>query len=880
MAKSIYTDDNYIVIEQTDGTLQAFSGRSLYIEGSNFFLLKEKDSGQEASISFDDVTEWLNLDLDITGNTYFTESTLRSFLRTNTGNFSTSSNSGGGGDSDNIYTADGEISEGRVVTLSTTGSLTIQDDKTTPTGVTYLADYGETFTDRSLVDKGYVTSVIYEGSDQYATDVNRTIGILTTDDTEYANRFGITEYNGYTHGIEVTQSQTKVGNTNGGTVFLSSVSGTETYAGGDTASRVYVTSDFVDMRMSTYLSPQGYFSTDMYVRLDRDEGIEINDQENEVGAFYSADYSDNFTDRSLIDKAYSDQYDFTFASQYAEDTSREVGITTTDDTERSLRFGITEYNGYTHGVEITQAQVKIGNTNSGTAFLSSVSGTETYESSDQSSRVFVNSDTVELRLETYDGSSWGSDYSFEIDRTNGARIYDASGIGMQYYFDYSSNNATNSRWITDKGYDDSHIGGNDIDSTVSSPSSTEDGYVITWDNTNSEYILSEISSDNIYTADGNITENRSVVLESGIGLTFYGTNTDSFDSSSDNHAEFIVDYSAIEMNWNKASGDYISLYMNSSGIFYEDNFNYRGIRYAADYSSSFVDRSLVDKGYVDSVAGLIESQLLSSDVNIDGDETYNIRFGADSSDGSTGNDHRIDNFGVYAENVLTFEAGDQTADRFSVSMIPLANLMQIGSFNSSVQLTGLQFGNGTVTLYDSQNSTGIKYAADYSTNFTERSLVDKEYVDTEITATKESFDLMPYTATGSGADISQTTGQETQLAISTEVISNSNYSLSSNSITVSEAGIYQVSYTIEMIVDSTTGGTRGSQRNYIEINGTEVTQSSSYIYTRESVTGVGISSTFNVSISASDVITLITVNANGNPDISQHNTQISIIKLS
>ena len=110
----------------------------------------------------------------------------------------------------------------------------------------------------------------------------------------------------------------------------------------------------------------------------------------------------------------------------------------------------------------------------------------------------------------------------------------------------------------------------------------------------------------------------------------------------------------------------------------------------------------------------------------DGDHTVNI--GADSS-------NRVDTFNAFAENFAGLQAGSLN-DRSFVSIFgDTLGGLELGYFENESDLMGLRINlakDGNFEAVDAINSKGIIYAADYSTNFTDRSLVDKAYVDGEV----------------------------------------------------------------------------------------------------------------------------------------------------
>lgn len=139
-----------------------------------------------------------------------------------------------------------------------------------------------------------------------------------------------------------------------------------------------------------------------------------------------------------------------------------------------------------------------------------------------------------------------------------------------------------------------------------------------------------------------------------------------------------------------------------------------------------------------------------------------------------------------------------------------------------------------------------------------------------------SADLKPYCARGSGSDITQT---ESNVGLTIEEMSNANYSLAADAITVQNAGDYQISYSIKIDEDSTAGSTRRRCDAHVEIGLTVIPQSEMATYLREASGGGGISNTFNVTLGALSVLTLRTVLDAAGPDVSVESGQISILKV-
>ena len=92
MAKVIYLSGNYVVVTDANNVDRVFPiGKTVYTETAGNFLISEGQVEREQLIiPVSDAVNWVDND-----GTNYTESTLRDFLRTNTG--SSSLSSGGGG---------------------------------------------------------------------------------------------------------------------------------------------------------------------------------------------------------------------------------------------------------------------------------------------------------------------------------------------------------------------------------------------------------------------------------------------------------------------------------------------------------------------------------------------------------------------------------------------------------------------------------------------------------------------------------------------------------------------------------------------------------------------------------------------------------------
>ena len=96
----------------------------------------------------------------------------------------------------------------------------------------------------------------------------------------------------------------------------------------------------------------------------------------------------------------------------------------------------------------------------------------------------------------------------------------AGTAGVQYGGDYSAN--FTARSLVDLGYVDAHLVGADVSSTLAAPTSAQQGYSVTWDNTNSRFTLSDVSGSG-GGGTGTVTSVTGTGTVSGITLSGSGT---------------------------------------------------------------------------------------------------------------------------------------------------------------------------------------------------------------------------------------------------------------------------------------------------------------------------------------------------------------------
>jgi hypothetical protein len=150
------------------------------------------------------------------------------------------------------------------------------------------------------------------------------------------------------------------------------------------------------------------------------------------------------------------------------------------------------------------------------------------------------------------------------------------------------------------------------------------------------------------------------------------------------------------------------------------------LHYAGDYSAKFIDRSLVDKGYVDNAL-----------VNIPINATLQTVL-TNNPNAKVGNN--VISLDLTTRSVLfAFDGGDSvSASSFDSSTYGTSIYHVTAEYNAGLSVNS---SDGKITLYNADNvssnntsvvldpNSSLVYENDYSSRYTERSLVDRGYVD-------------------------------------------------------------------------------------------------------------------------------------------------------
>ncbi len=151
-----------------------------------------------------------------------------------------------------------------------------------------------------------------------------------------------------------------------------------------------------------------------------------------------------------------------------------------------------------------------------------------------------------------------------------------------------------------------------------------------------------------------------------------------------------------------------------------------GFRYTSDLSATFVDRTLVDKAYVDNAidAGTTASNGLtkiSNDIQLGGLLT------ADTFINKSGHSMRFNGDGFFQTQV--YSNGHSYYTNVEQRLDSYTYFLQRNSdgYRNTFEMTPTY-----MRFSDAINNRGVEYADDYSANYTNRSLVDKAYVDSRV----------------------------------------------------------------------------------------------------------------------------------------------------
>lgn len=670
-----------------------------------------------------------------------------------------------------------------ILTFDNSTGATFTDSRTVKSGITYAADYSTNYTDRSLVDKGYVDGKI-SGINSASYTFTSGLGISGSDVTLGGSLSAATSIDAGVHNLSITAT---TGNlefaTNNATLNLT----TGTYTGGtidygaDYSSsftdRSLVDKAYVDGQVSNVSEPTygdglektgntlnigGNVNDDITLSISDSEFIitatsgnirlitnsrSLNVATGVIGGNdfkYDADYSSTFTSRSLVDKAYVDG---------------------------AVSGSITASNGITK----TGDDIKLGGTLSSDTLLA----LSTYSMTHQNSTYTFTMSSSEFSVVGVSGAQ------FKVSGAQIDVILGSSSTGMVItdnriskkgieYSDESIGSAFTDRSLVHKKYLDDTISGS-LGSYISAASNglTLSGQTVKLGGTVSENTTISGGGSQTFMISGM----SSISILSSAGGAFYSGASYTYMGSLDTN--FL---------WN-SSGLQINIDDGSSGLTINDGrYTHPGLVYASDYSSDFTDRSLVDKGYVDNVfSGAVSTSsnglsVVSGDVRLGGSVNSQTTIIGDGTQA-----------GIIFSDMYLFRLSNEDSNNYfeySNGALSLGFNATPITFNADGFLISINNSATTADIRDLRGTpTGLEYQADYSATYTDRSLVDKGYVDS--VAVKKYVETVD--VTGAGTEIRHNLGT-TAVVVSalydSAIVAVTVDSVTTSSVTVSSGSNY------------------------------------------------------------------------------------------
>jgi hypothetical protein len=215
-------------------------------------------------------------------------------------------------------------------------------------------------------------------------------------------------------------------------------------------------------------------------------------------------------------------------------------------------------------------------------------------------------------------------------------------------------------------------------------------------------------------------------------------------------------------------------FVNSNGIPVTDSVSYKGMRYAADYSTVgkldprwIPDWNSVTTAISDASVGAGLGLSIDGDGNIQlgtegfsGNRTVNIQSweSIDYSEFLLRNTDSSNNFlisnsptekGLYYYSFLAGGNDFVELSLFSGSVYLSRAIMDGATQKTQLLMFDTSLQNYNAIFRDDINEKGLEYSDDYEANFTDRSLVTKQYVDTEISTTTTVTQVTPVTVLAS-----------------------------------------------------------------------------------------------------------------------------------
>jgi hypothetical protein len=211
------------------------------------------------------------------------------------------------------------------------------------------------------------------------------------------------------------------------------------------------------------------------------------------------------------------------------------------------------------------------------------------------------------------------------------------------------------------------------------------------------------------------------------------------------------------------------------GRIYDSTPTPRGLQYNADYSAGYTARSLVDKAYVTGLTSVLGAPITGATNGLNNTgNTKVVCLGGTLSKHTT-----ISGGAAYCINLTDFTRINLNAGNNCLCMVGVgAGTYLMNQASMGVQISHNYLGNnaalniitGNASFSDNTpSSAGLQYGADYSANYTVRSLVDKGYVQSAVTSQLNTVNVYNvsanYTATTTSDFIGVTGGTAICIAL-------------------------------------------------------------------------------------------------------------------
>lgn len=369
----------------------------------------------------------------------------------------------------------------------------------------------------------------------------------------------------------------------------------------------------------------------------------VTDSSDEIGFVYAADYSANYTARSLVDKGYVDT---TTVQSITGGTNINVsgtltvpivnldaaitgvsvnGVTLT--TAGSATDFLNATGAYSVPANIYNADgVTTGNRivsipSSSNLTLSAIN-TALLSTATKAGTLVVKDDAVSLAQAVMDGAGGEtSTQKIVLDDTNGMVVTDSTNsTGLVYALDYSANYTVRS--LVDKNYVDtstvqSITGGTNINVTGTATvpvvnldaaitGTSVNGVTLTTGGSATDFLNATgaySAPASIFNSSGNISATRVVNAPLGRMLSFNAFDVNNFsDSGEEGFLQVVsskVGVGYLDLDGAGGINGLSQITIDATGMVVTDSINNKGFEYSIDYSSNFTDRSIIDKGYAD-----------------------------------------------------------------------------------------------------------------------------------------------------------------------------------------------------------------------------------------------------------------------------------------